>query len=207
VRALSALLAALLLSPPAAPIDPRVTAATPCPTWCTADGEPRVVRLTLRNLSQVRDREVLEVAQRIWKPYGIQLEPNGGAGAISVVLVPGRKLAPEDHSVPVLGTTLFARRHALPFITLSQAAAEALVADSEIGVIPFRSLSSGQQSEILARMLGVALAHELGHYLLDTMDHSSEGLLQPSLRARELAFPELRRLTLTPAQQRQLCHC
>jgi hypothetical protein len=53
-------------------------------------------------------------------------------------------------------------------------------------------------------MLGVALAHELGHYLLDTSQHSAAGLLQAGLTIHQLAFPEPARLTLTAEQQRLL---
>ena len=179
-----------------------------CRAWA-ADTEPRVVQLAVRNLSRMKETDtaaILAVAGSIWTPYGIRVETGVGPGAITVVLNPGRLTS--DHDFPsTLGTTLFGPDHALPFITLSLAATEALAADADanIGVIPFRALSREQQSAIVTRMLGVALAHELGHYLLDTKRHSSAGLLRAALRTRELAFPVLARLTLTSAQQRLLC--
>ena len=184
-----------------------VEAAVPC---CETGGQSRVVQLTLRNHSRMGDADVgdvLAVANRIWTPYRVGVELGTGPGAVTVVLIDGRHLAPQDVSVSVLGTTLFARGHALPFISLSLAAAEALADDSDLGVIPFRAQSAERRNGILRRMLGVFLAHEIGHYLLDTTRHSPAGLLQAALSTRELAFPQPSHLTLTPAQRRQLCSC
>jgi hypothetical protein len=58
---------------------------------------------------------------------------------------------------------------------------------------------------ILARMLGVALAHEFGHYLLDTTEHSSQGLLRRMLRVSDMQQANPDYLTLTDEQQHQLC--
>jgi len=206
LRALTLLLVMLAgaarLAPPAAH---GATASS-----CCAVDSPRVVRLMVRNHSRFSEADlggVLDLVNRIWRPYGIDVERGTGPDAVSVVLASGRDLAPQDQSVPVLGITLFARGHALPFISLSLAAAEALAAGGDIGVIPFRAQSPERRDAILRRMLGVALAHEMGHLLLDTTRHSSTGLLKAGLSTRELAYPEPDHLKLTPAQQRQLCLC
>lgn len=73
--------------------------------------------------------------------------------------------------------------------------------------IPFDAWPLLQRFAILVRMMGVALAHEMAHYLLDTARHSSVGLLQAGLNIRELAFSEPTHLKLTPAQQRLLASC
>jgi hypothetical protein len=205
VRALILVLAGVCLAMP--------TAAVPAAhdvSCCGIDGQRRIVQLTLRNQSRMTDADlgaVLAVATRIWAPYGIGVERGADPGAIAVVLISGRSLAPQDVSAPVLGTTLFAQGHALPFINLSLAAAEALADESDLGVIPFRAQSAERRNGILRRMLGVALAHEMGHYLLDTARHSPVGLLQAALSTRELAFPEASHLRLTPEQRRRLCPC
>jgi hypothetical protein len=54
-------------------------------------------------------------------------------------------------------------------------------------------------------MMGVALAHELGHYLLDTTHHSTAGLLRESLSVSDLAHPNPAHLRLTDKQQRRIC--
>ena len=58
---------------------------------------------------------------------------------------------------------------------------------------------------IVRQVMGVAFAHELGHYLLDTGQHSNRGLLQAALPLRDLSQPERGRLELTPAQQLLMC--
>jgi hypothetical protein len=107
-----------------------------------ANDEPRVVRLAVRNLSRINETEttaILAIAASIWAPYGIRIEVGAGADAIAVTLNPGQ-LTPDEELSPVLGTTLFAGGHALPFITLSLAATETLAAAAEAGVIPFRTM-------------------------------------------------------------------
>src|SRR5205807_1942177 len=42
---------------------------------------------------------------------------------------------------------------------------------------------------VLTRMLGRALAHEIGHYLLGTKDHSPFGLMRARFVPREMAYP------------------
>lgn len=168
---------------------------------------PRIVRLQIVNHSRLPQANVegmRSVASRIWAQYGVDVEFGWGPGAVIVELAADGDLAPSDPSVPVLGTTQFTDGHAIPMIRLSPPVAEALAAEAEIGVIPFRALSPEHQDAVLERMLGVALAHELAHYLLDTRQHSSRGLLRERFTTRELAFPEQGRLTLTVEQQRLL---
>jgi hypothetical protein len=197
------LLVAALAGSPAA----SGTLAWHGPDACSA-ARLRILRVKLTNLAGVRDTDVAalcETTNRIWAPYGFAIELGPDARAIAVVLTAGQDLAPPDRSRPVLGVTQFARGHALPFISLSLAAAEALAEEADLGVVPFRAESTEERSAILMRMLGVALAHELAHYLLDTMQHSAVGLLRAGFRTRELAFPDLAHVRLTLEQQRQLC--
>ena len=71
--------------------------------------------------------------------------------------------------------------------------------------MPFRALRREEREATLRRMLGVALAHELAHYLLDTEKHSRRGLLRQTLTARDLEQPDLTRLELSQAQQWLMC--
>jgi hypothetical protein len=104
----------------------------------------------------------------------------------------------------VLGTTLFVEGHAMGNIRLSLAAAEEL-ADTGDMTPPIRSRPPVDRDGILIRVLGVALAHELGHYLLDTPHHASEGLLQAVLSLRDMMEVKLPHLGLTDEQQQLVC--
>jgi hypothetical protein len=51
---------------------------------------------------------------------------------------------------------------------------------------PFITLPTALADTLLARALGRALAHEIGHYLLGTAEHSSHGLMRASFAPQDL---------------------
>jgi hypothetical protein len=55
---------------------------------------------------------------------------------------------------------------------------------------------------LLGRALGRALAHEIGHYLLGTAEHSTHGLMRASFAPQDLLEPAMPRLYGLSAQQR-----
>ena len=95
--------------------------------------------------------------------------------------------------------------HAEPRIHLWLGAAEALASRADVSAPPFRVRSREDRDATLTQMLGVALAHEIGHYLLDTSHHAPNGLLQPVISLRDFEAPDLTHLRLNPDQRRQLC--
>jgi hypothetical protein len=63
-------------------------------------------------------------------------------------------------------------------------------------------MPTAQRDTLLARAMGRALAHELGHYLLASKEHSARGLMKAILTAVELFGPDASPLRLEPAQRR-----
>ena len=57
---------------------------------------------------------------------------------------------------------------------------------------------------MLGVVLGRAVAHEIGHYLLQTNTHASEGLMRASIDAREFADLRSRAFRLDEAAQAHL---
>ena len=57
-----------------------------------------------------------------------------------------------------------------------------------------------QRETLLARAMGRALAHELGHYLLASKVHTNRGLMKAILNAAELFTSDVRGLRIDPAQ-------
>jgi hypothetical protein len=49
-------------------------------------------------------------------------------------------------------------------------------------VLPLR-WCAGQEFSCVSRLLGRVVAHEIGHVLLDSLDHAPEGLMRPDLGA------------------------
>ena len=53
-------------------------------------------------------------------------------------------------------------------------------------------------------LLGHALAHEIGHVLLGTKDHSATGILKPRWSKADFEVPAIRRLSFTPEQSQRM---
>ena len=170
--------------------------------------QPRVVRVKMYNQSRISEAslaQILDNTNRIWNAYGVSVEPSTSANAIAIVLSDHRHPAATDSGPSVLGDTIFTSGHATPYIHLWMGNAEALASGSDIGGPPFIMRSREERNAIVLQMMGVALAHELGHYLLDTTHHSVTGLLRESLSVSDLAHPNPDHLRLTDKQQRRIC--
>jgi hypothetical protein len=192
---------------------PKLTeAAASCPTcvaMCASQPDhSRVVHLWLFNQTRMDDgtlAEIVGVANRIWMPYGLAIEPGQGPDAIKIVVSPGMMPSPTTAPGWALGDTLFTEGHASPYIHLWRGAAEALAMNSEIEGRTFTSRPIVERDRILVHMLAVALAHELGHYLLDSSRHSTAGLLRATIEVNDLAYPQPSHLRLTSEQRRRIC--
>jgi hypothetical protein len=172
---------------------------------CCESIPQRAVSLRIYNQPEIGDAgiaRILETANRIWKPYGVSIAPGTDSDAITVVV--SRTANKGDSDSRVLGDTLFSSGHATPYIRLWPVNAESLANASEMDGRSFTSRTRDEQHAILLQMMGVALAHELAHYLLDTSRHSAEGLLRESIGVTEFAFPNLGHLHLTTQQQQLL---
>jgi hypothetical protein len=210
LRSLAAVVAVCLLIP----LTGEAQTTTPAPRACVHCAEcsgdadvPRVVRVRVYNQSQLSDASVtalLDLAGRIWLPSGIAIEPVNSPGAVTIVVTPGEHPGIAGEGRTVLGVTLFSDHHATPYIRVWVGAAEAVAAITPTGSTPFVLLPRERREAILVNMLGVALAHELGHYLLDSAQHSRRGILRGGLRAHDLVEADLR-LELTPAQRQTIC--
>ena len=203
---------ACLLAPPGAAAQETPQAplfCPPCPE-CSADMDAlRVVHVKMYNQSRLGEsglNTLIDVANRIWLPYGVSVEPvSSPAGAVAVVVGAGQPEPVSRSGRPVLGDTLFHNGHATAYIRLWLGAAEAVASMKGAPGPVFSDLPADQRDTILLQMMGVAFAHELGHYLLDTGQHSTRGLLRAAITIGELQRPELTRLELTESQQRLMC--
>lgn len=87
-------------------------------------------------------------------------------------------------------------------IYLSHANALAMMEDARgvVGIVG--QMPQMQRETLLARAMGRALAHELGHYLLASKTHTQRGLMKPVMTAVELFNPDARGFRIEPAQRR-----
>ena len=91
-----------------------------------------------------------------------------------------------------------------PEIYVSFANAEMLMEESRGVVGLVGDMTIMQRQTLLGRVMGRALAHELGHYLLATKTHTAKGLLKAVRSAQELFGVDRRRFQLEPAQRTQI---
>jgi len=68
-----------------------------------------------------------------------------------------------------------------------------------VGIV--EQMPFAQREILLARAMGRALAHELGHYLLASKVHTRAGLLRASRTASELFSPDIRGFAVDAAQR------
>jgi hypothetical protein len=181
--------------------------------WCQACVEctartiaPRVLRLRIYNQAHVNDSvlvTILDVANRIWSPYGVSIETAENPDAVSVVLS-DRLMHGQGGGPLAVGDTVFMKGHATPYIHLWLGGARLIAENAELDGPPYVGKPKVEQTAILARMLGVALAHEVAHYLLDTTAHSADGLLRSVINPRDMEDPNPAHLRLTHKEQKLL---
>lgn len=145
--------------------------------------------------------------ERIWQPYGVTLcwaqrsNPCAGWGVrltvvISDDLPPSAR--PSKHVDPVVGRILFDADGPLTDIALSMRAARGLVGQANVGGQRFDSWPDSAWTALVPRVLGRALAHEIGHYLLQSRGHARTGLMTHSLRPYQATFGPTSWFRLTP---------
>jgi hypothetical protein len=143
---------------------------------------------------------------RIWKPYGLTLcwtqrsNPCAGWGVRLTVAV-ADDLPPSigrGHLAPVVGRIHFDADGPTTDLALSVQAARGLVTGTTLGDRRLDQWPSSTWSALVPRVLGRALAHEIGHYVLQSRDHARTGLMAASLLPYEATFGPTSWFRLTP---------
>jgi hypothetical protein len=157
----------------------------------------------------VRANAVREAA-RIWSRYDVSLVSDdgearclpAGPGTVTVQIDVGRDTESRDVG---LGAIRFASDGTPESTIVLHYDAVTRVATSA----PFMGLHpalwpAGLREEIVARALGRALAHELGHYLLRSPHHANSGLMQARHTGSMLGDPSDRPFALTQIDRARL---
>lgn len=150
----------------------------------------------------VASRLVLEV-QSIWKVLGADIRsvdvPDDSCERI-VVVKADREALPEDLSHDdAIGWVPFAAGHARQVLFLRVSRARLMVAGVITGVNP-----EGLTNLMLAKLLGRAVAHELGHVLLNSPSHADSGLMRARYRANDVLRVQASAYTLNAAERARL---
>jgi hypothetical protein len=173
-------------------------------------------------------RRVLEEAGAIWRFAGVLIawerqapivktagnsQPAAGVvstassgrlampGRLRVIIGDERRTAVNDPTVKALGWIRFEADAPEQEIYVSYAAAVELFHESEPVVGRIGTMTVVEREGMLARAMGRALAHEIGHYLLGSKVHTAKGLMQARLTAAQLFAHTWRNLRLAPDQK------
>ncbi len=164
---------------------------------------PIVVDLaTVTSVSSSIVSYAIEETQALFRAAGIGFiwrrnERSLGALRVVITTEPGPI---RDGSTP-LGWVLFENGepsreihlsydNALRFLELSQ---------EVVGIVRHKTIA--ERERLLGRAMGRALAHELGHYLLATKQHTAKGLLKGSRTAQEFFSTDRSAFSMDPAER------
>jgi hypothetical protein len=85
-------------------------------------------------------------------------------------------------------------------VTVSTAVITRLLADGRWGGRPIRDFPPNFRARFVKQALARGIAHELGHYLLRSSAHASDGLMRPRLTVFDMVVPETDLFRLLPDQ-------
>ncbi len=182
---------------------------------------PLLVRVAAASdISTTLLRGLLAEADSVWRDTGVRfLWQRENAGAASAGRVPatapraastlrvviGHDRHPGQNLQLPLGWIVFTG-DALPEheIYVSYSNAQTLMERSRGIVGAVGDMPVLKRELLLARAMGRALAHELGHYLTASKAHAGKGLMMAVHSAAEFFGADMRRFTLEPAQRQQI---
>ena len=194
-------------------------AGAPAPASSSSAMPPMIVNVTSTpDVSPALVARILAEADAIWHPSGVTFVWQRAAR----VVVPYSRASETGPYVPktlrlVIGDNRGAGRDGrLPLgwilfddvampeqeIYLSHINALQMMAEARGVVGTIEQMPILQREMLLARAMGRALAHELGHYLLASKIHTRGGLMKATLTAAELFSHDSDRLRIDPAQRR-----
>jgi hypothetical protein len=151
--------------------------------------------------------------EEIWAPYGLSVcwdepaNPCPGWELRLRVLVADAlpaTVASARLSQPVVGRIFFTHGGPDTDIAVSVSAARGLVARAKLGDRRLEGWPNPTWNSLVPRVLGRALAHEIGHYMLASEGHSRTGLMAPSFRPDQVTWGPTAWFRLTSQQAASL---
>jgi hypothetical protein len=147
---------------------------------------------------------VLAETDDIWRSSGLtfawQRAPREAAAATLHVVI-GHDVRPARNGGLAIGWIVFEDSKPEQEIYLSYSNARQLMVESPgvVGVVDRMPIM--EREMLLARALGRALAHEIGHYVLASKAHTLTGLMRSRVTATEFFGPDNRTFALDNGQQ------
>ena len=189
----------------AAVVAAALAAAAPAAPFMPAMPPIVVDVVTMSDVSPTLVKNVIEETQAVFQSAGVRFIWRRGAlslGTMHVLVSTETGPSSHDDGLLPIGWLTFENDEPAREIHLSYANAVRFLEDSRevVGLVDRKTRS--ERELLLGRLLGRALAHELGLYLLATKVHTSRGLLKGRRTAVEFFAPERTSFALDTAERR-----
>src|SRR5690349_9753372 len=157
--------------------------------------------------SRTLEVRALKEATLIWAAYGVDVSASElhGCELVNAVRLTVTLANSPNHAVAAasLGSIRFQDGVPEPAIVLYPTVIGALVSTTPYGGSMIDS-PGALRDLVLGRVLGRALAHEIGHFLLRSQEHSPDGLMRASQPTANLVDPNRHRFELSAGDVRRL---
>ena len=156
------------------------------------------------DISSTLVTRALDETDSIWRAAGVEFVWRRGPGphppaALTVVI--GHDARPVREGAVALGWIYFDEMTPGQRLYISYANVLQLMRESSGVTGPQDRMPIFEREVLMARAMGRALAHELGHYFLASKEHTKKGLMKAHRTAAEFFGPDERAFKLDGAQR------
>lgn len=149
-----------------------------------------------------REAAAMKEVTHIWAAYGVDVrvsnpDESGRDGAVRLT-VRFADRPKELSTTGVLGSIPFNGEEPESTISLYLDAIDGLVSEALTGGRNGPECLEAYRDAIVGRVQGRALAHEIGHFLLRSREHSRRGLMRSALPSHDLMAPNRDYFVLSP---------
>jgi hypothetical protein len=152
-----------------------------------------------------------EEVTAIWKRYGIEIvweerwTPDKQKPDLWVQVVDIALKSKNMGGAPAVAWIPFSNGVPMPYVRVSKPnATELLKTRSWFDSRPLTSATEDLQNQALGRIIGRAVAHEVGHFLLAAQSHATNGLMRAALDPEHLVNPGTEHFKLQAGDVRAL---
>lgn len=156
-------------------------------------------------LSAAASRAMQDEVQRIWQPHGVSfawrtMDPADSVPPATLMLLV-RSGGLDTSSSPVTGVVVFATPVRPVTLIRLQIATDRVLESARVGGRLLGQWPPGVRDPYIGLALGRVLAHEIGHYVLATRQHTETGLMRPVFPVDEVVGPHGAGFRLSPASE------
>jgi hypothetical protein len=169
-----------------------------------ADGPRQLhVRMPEQGMNAAVMALVRAEVDAIWRQYAIDIvweerwTPGKPAPDLWVQFVNVALQSKGARGAPAVAWIPFVNGRPMPYVRVSKPAAQTLLQTrSWFDGRPIASSTEDLQRQALSRIIGRAIAHEIGHFLLASPVHASHGLMRAVIDPRHMVNPGIAHLKL-----------